>query len=941
MNHYRLSELLDLSAVQRMADANYKASGMPIGIIDGFDGSILVGVGWQDICVKFHRANHKSLERCQASDNYIKDHLAKGEACQYKCKNGLWDIGIPIIAAEQHLATMFLGQFFYEGEIPDREFFKQQAGRFGYDLENYLAALDHVPVFTRERVDNILEHNTSLVDFLVDLAEHSISKTKMGKALVESEGKYRRLTENARDVIYRMSLPDGRYEYVNQASSDLFGYTPEEFYGSPALIKQIIHPDWRPYLKEKWEKLLRGEVSPTYEYQIIHKSGQARWLSQRNALITDEHGAPVAIEGIVTDITDRKRSEEALKASEAHLRTLIRTIPDLVWLKDENGVYLSCNSRFESFFGAKEKDIIGKTDYDFLSTELADFFRNHDKAAIEKGRSQKNEKEVVFADDGHHEILETIQTPMHSSRGKLVGVLGIGRDITERMVAEQERGLLIAAIEQADEMITITDRNKIIQYVNPAFERMTGYSHREVIGQTPRLLDSDNPEEAFFQKSWETLSSGRSLAERAIQKHKDGTCFTVDASISPIRDASGQIVNYVSVKRNITDQLQLEAQFRQAQKMESVGRLAGGIAHDYNNMLNVILGNAELATRKIPSDDPLQSHLRAILDAGHRSAAITRQLLAFARKQTIEPRALDLNEVVEGMLKMIRRLIGEQIDLSWIPEADPWPVKMDPSQIDQILVNLCVNAKDAIADLGNIIIETGKVTFDETYCTSHAGFLPGMFVLLAVSDNGCGMERETLDNLFEPFFTTKKTGRGSGLGMATVYGIVKQNGGFINVYSETGKGTTIKIYLPRHEGKTDAVEAQDALEPPFSHGETVLLVEDETVMMEVVRVMLESLDYKVLTAATPSEALSLCEQNADPIDLLITDVVMPQMNGRELAGQLNTQFPAVKTLFMSGYTSNVIAHQGVLDEGVHFIQKPFSMHDLAFKLRKVLDTIQT
>jgi signal transduction histidine kinase/DNA-binding response OmpR family regulator len=381
----------------------------------------------------------------------------------------------------------------------------------------------------------------------------------------------------------------------------------------------------------------------------------------------------------------------------------------------------------------------------------------------------------------------------------------------------------------------------------------------------------------------------------------------------------------------------LEAQLIQAQKMESVGRLAGGVAHDFNNMLSLIIGYAELAMDAVGPADKLREDLKEILQAARRATEITRQLLAFARQQPIAPKVLDLNEAVHSMLKMLRRLIGEEIDLAWRPQTGLWPVKMDPTQIDQLLANLCVNARDAIAGVGKITIETGRASFDEAYCAVHAGFVPGDFVLLAVSDDGCGMDKETLGKIFEPFFTTKGVGQGTGLGLATVYGIVKQNNGFINVYSEPGKGTTIRIYLQLHSGQVQKIEARGAVGLPPGRGETVMIVEDEPAIMKMGVKMLEKLGYRLLASGSPGEALRLAGQHAGTIDLLLTDVVMPEMNGRELSSRMQALFPQIKTLFMSGYTASVIAHRGVLDEGVNFIQKPLSKPELASKVRAVLD----
>ena len=390
-------------------------------------------------------------------------------------------------------------------------------------------------------------------------------------------------------------------------------------------------------------------------------------------------------------------------------------------------------------------------------------------------------------------------------------------------------------------------------------------------------------------------------------------------------------------KKMETELRQSQAQLLHAQKMESVGRLAGGVAHDYNNMLGIIIGYTQLAMDKTGEADPLYADLQEIYRAAQRSADITRKLLAFARKQTVSPMVLDLNTAVEGMLKMLRHLLQEDLTLSWYPGTGIWPVKIDPSQMDQVLVNLCVNARDAIDGTGEIIIETGNVVFDPDYCALHHGFIPGDFVMLTVSDTGCGMDSTTLDHIFEPFFTTKQVGQGTGLGLAMMYGIMRQNKGFINVYSEPGSGTTFKMYFPRDLTGMDAQTAPDRLKPEPGKGETILVVEDESALLTLTTRLLESLGYKVLSASGPKEALQLAETHTGRIDLLLTDVIMPDMNGSDLANQITAVYPEVKNLFMSGYSSNVIAGQGVPGRGMDFLQKPISIDDLAVKVRQILD----
>jgi signal transduction histidine kinase/DNA-binding response OmpR family regulator len=407
---------------------------------------------------------------------------------------------------------------------------------------------------------------------------------------------------------------------------------------------------------------------------------------------------------------------------------------------------------------------------------------------------------------------------------------------------------------------------------------------------------------------------------------RDGRVFGISAFGRDITD----------LKRAEAEKVKVDAQLRQAQKMESVGRLAGGVAHDFNNNLAVIMGHVEMALDRIDPSEPTHTDLEQIRKATQRSADLTRQLLAFARKQTVAPKMLNLNETVMGMLKMLRRLLGEDIDLNWQPAPDLWLIKVDPSQIDQILVNLCVNARDAIADVGRLTIETGNSIFDQDYVVSHAGAVLGEYVRLAVTDTGCGMDEETQTHMFEPFFTTKGLGKGTGLGLATVYGAVKQNNGFIDFRSELGKGATFTIYLPRHAGAVE--EQREEADGSGEHSRaTILLVEDEPAVLRITKNRLEELGYSVFSASTAGEAMRVAQEHAGAIHLLLTDVIMPEMNGRDLAAKLLSICPQTKCLFMSGYTADVIAEHGILEEGVFFIQKPFSTKELVAKMREILD----
>lgn len=489
--------------------------------------------------------------------------------------------------------------------------------------------------------------------------------------------------------------------------------------------------------------------------------------------------------------------------------------------------------------------------------------------------------------------------------------------------------------------------DKKMIFVSHNCGQLTGYSEEEFLAD-PGLLDEIfHPED---RERWDHHVHPKDEAGKAIALEfriitKAGQARWVNHICTEIHDEAGRFLGLRGDLVDITERKlaeeekdKFELQLHQAQKMESVGRLAGGVAHDFNNMLGVILGHAEISLLQGVSDQSLHDHLVEISKAAERSANLTRQLLAFARKQTVAPKELDLNATVAGMFTMLQRLIGEDVTLVWKPQEDLWPVKMDPSQLDQLLVNLCINARDAIDNVGTIIIETGCHVFDAAYCASHLEFRPGDYVCLVISDNGCGMDKETLTHIFEPFFTTKGVGKGTGLGLATVYGVVKQNNGFVNVYSEPGQGTTFTIYLPRYVGGGIQLQTEKIEEPAMGGQETILLVEDDPGILQMAAMMLEGMGYTVLAANSPDKAIRLAKEHTGEIRLLMTDVIMPEMNGRDLATNLVSIYPRLKSLFMSGYTADIISNHGVLDEGVFFIQKPFSMEDLALTVRKVLDS---
>jgi two-component system cell cycle sensor histidine kinase/response regulator CckA len=498
---------------------------------------------------------------------------------------------------------------------------------------------------------------------------------------------------------------------------------------------------------------------------------------------------------------------------------------------------------------------------------------------------------------------------------------------------------LSTAMEQTAESIIITDAEGIILYVNPAFERVTGYSRAEAIGQNPRLLKSGKHDASFYGDLWRTITAGQVWRGRFVNRKKDGSLFTEEATIAPVRNQAGEIVNYVATMRDVTREVALEEQFRQAQKMEAVGRLAGGVAHDFNNLLTIIHLSARLAERKLHPEDALWPHVQRIRETGERATKLTKQLLAFSRQEVIEPHVLDLNSVGGDMSKMLKRIIGEDIELVTNLVEEPWPVYADPTRIEQVILNLAVNARDAMPQGGTLTIKTSNVVLDEGYARQHLDVEPGEYVMLEISDTGMGMEGEVKQHLFEPFFTTKERGKGTGLGLAMVFGIIRQNKGHVEVDSEIGQGTSFKIYLPRTE-KTEAWLLPSS-QPPHPtpsdrNGETLLVVEDEADVRALTVEILTLQGYQVLAAANGPEALRISGEHDGPIHLLLTDLVMPHMSGKELAEQMNSRRPDMRVLYMSGYAdSAVLQGRTPAMEGA-FLSKPFTAEHLIQRVRAAL-----
>ncbi|MBD3278308.1 MAG: PAS domain S-box protein [Candidatus Aegiribacteria sp.] len=764
--------------------------------------------------------------------------------------------------------------------------------------------------------------------------------------LQQAEAKFRLLAESMSDIVWTVDL-DLKTTYVSPSIHEILGYTPEERMKqtveemvTPGSLKTIRKLLKREFLREKmtpWST--KKSLTVMTEYYV--KGGGTRWLENHVRWIRDENGKISGIHGISRDITRRRREEILFKrAAEASSDLIFEWEMDtdrLIWHGDINS---------ELGYGP---DKSFKTLQDWLEIIHPDD-RERLRRDFDLHRTSAEKMEIVYRikhRDGSWRFWSDKGLPVLSEEGKPCRWVSVCQDITRRKLAQDElvksRQKYLNLIENQGEGIAVVNTDEDFTFANPASERIFGVSSGGLVGRNLyEFLDEANSTAISLQT--QNRRDGRTGSYEVAIIRPDGRKRELQVTANPQYE-NGEYAGAFGIFRDITHQRRMEAekeqlqkQLQQAQKMESVGRLAGGVAHDFNNMLSVISGHAEMIEDQLQEDSEILGGIREIRKAAAHSTSIVSQLLAFARKQTVSPRVLDLNRIVEKILKMLKRLIGEDVHLNWKPHQQLWPVRVDPSQIDQVLANLSINARDAIDGVGNIYIETDNVSMSAEDCRGRSEFEPGDYVTLSVCDDGRGMDEKTRKNVFEPFFTTKDVGQGTGLGLATVYGIVKQNNGFIYVYSEPGQGSCFRIYLPRHSSEpadtTDTVE-----ETSFTGGsETVLLVEDEPAILNMTTSMLELMGYTVLAAQSPEVALKQAEKYPEEIHLLITDVVMPQMNGLDLAEKLRREHSELKCLFMSGYTSDIIASQGVIDEKVNFIQKPFTSKALSIKVREALDS---
>ncbi len=796
------------------------------------------------------------------------------------------------------------------------------------------------------------------------LAEH---------ALRESERRYRLIAENAADIIWATDL-ELRLTYISPSVLRVRGFTVEEMLAldpgdslPPSSLELALR-----MLAEELELEQTGTADPNrarnVELQEYRKDGTLIWTENEITFLRDEQGRAIGLIGVTRDITDRKNAEIALRESRQTLANVIDFLPDATFVVDQNGVVIAWNRAMETMTGVAASDILGRGDHEYslpfyghrrpilIDQVLGGETRLDSRYLVMEWQGQTLTGEAYApALPGGARFLSGTAAALFDSNHNIVGAIESIRDITEKKeqqeaLRESEARYRMLA-ENIRDIVWITSMSLQFVYLSPAVESVLGYSVDEFKGAplshiTPpdslELLKRILAEELMREDSPEKDPRHSRVVE-SQHRHKNGHLLWFESRITFLRGENGQPVGILGLSRDISDRKRaeeergrLEEQLSQAQKMEAIGRLAGGIAHDFNNLLTGITGYTEMLMGSVRTEDPIYADLAEIKKATDRAASLTAQLLAFGRKQIINPRVVDLNELLGQSSRMVKRVIGEDVDFLFAPGGGALRVKADPGQIEQALINLAINARDAMPNGGRLTVETAQVRIDEEYCRSHPEAVAGQYIMIAVSDTGTGISEDVLPHLFEPFFTTKEKGKGTGLGLSMVYGIVRQNHGFINVYSEINRGTCFKIFLPAVNDEVTEEVAPEQISRSAG-GETILLVEDEELVRNLAVRALERQQYRVLVADGAETALRLVNETSDRIDLLLSDVVMPRTNGRELYAQVKSIRPNVKVLFMSGYTEETITHRGVLESGTRFIQKPFSIDGLARAVREALD----
>ncbi len=831
----------------------------------------------------------------------------------------------------------------YQSLYPDPELQQKAIERMAKMREGDDIHAEEWLITTKSDEKRTLSISTSVVKeedgkvYVLAIIQDITDRKRAEEAIRENEKKYSDLIGSLQEGIWLIDK-NAYTTFVNPPMAQMLGYTADEMQGKH-LFDFMDEKDIEIASKKLENR--RSGIKEQHEFEFRRKDGSSVFTLLETSSIIDKDGNYAgAIAGVI-DITGRKQADRALYESEEKYRTILESIEEGYYETDIKGNFTFFNDSMCKISGYPSNELMRMNDRDFLTPETA---RNIYKIFNEIYRTEKPARIVaheLIKKDRSRINVEISASLIKDSKGKPAGFRGFVWDVTEAKKIEAEliktKDFLQNIFNSSAECITTTDLHGNIIYVSPRMKDILGYDQKELIGEKAYSLYSNGKEDA--EEIMKTITEKGELRNHEMKLvKKDGGLVDIKLSASLLKDEKGETIGTLGIYSDITEEKILDAQLKQAQKMEAIGTLAGGVAHDFNNILTTIIGNAELILLTVGKNVSLCEEIKEIKMAGERGAALTRQLLAFSRKQMIQPKILDLNKLLAGIKKMLVRLIGENIEILVIPEPGLWQVEIDPGQMEQVVMNLVVNARDAMPDGGKLTIQTANTYLDEDYF-SEQNILedqPGSYVMVAVSDTGSGMDKVTQEHIFEPFYSTKEKGKGTGLGLSTVYGIVKQNKGFIWVYSEPGQGTTFKIYLPSAREGVKTEEKVLASVKDLGGSETVLVVEDNVSLLNFAQKTLRKYGYNVLTANNGEDALRICKEHSGQIDLLLTDVVMPMMSGKQTVERLQPLYPQMKVIYMSGYTDDSIVHLGVLEPGLNFLEKPFSPEALAVKVREVL-----
>ncbi len=1065
-----LQSIVNIDEIQSIMDDFHYLTNMVTAVLD-LNGNVLESTGWQDICTKFHRINPQTAQNCTVSDLHLSKNLKPGEYTGYKCKNGLWDVVTPLYVGTKHLGNIYTGQFFYDDDQIDEDFFDKQADIYGFDKKSYLDAFRCIPRYNRETISHLMGF---LTKFTAYISRISLANIKLEKEIRErkvadenlqaSEENLKNTFDLSPSLICKTNIHSASFVEVNSAVTRILGYSAEEFKSRPLL--DFIHPDDKQRTADIVAEQLKGKEVAFFENRYLCSDGSYKWIAwqgtppDKNGIVTaigsdiNDHkqteirlqevselnqtivnSSPIGISiynsagdciaandtigeilgtskdqilqqnfhqieswkksglyslalsamkdqerkhlemhitttfgktgyfdchlvpflsgnelhllNTAEDISQRKTAERALLKSEMQLRTLVDSIPDLVWLKDLNGVYLSCNPMFERFFGAKESVIVGKTDYDFVDKDLADFFREHDRRAMAAGNPSINEEWLTFADNGYKGLFETIKLPMYDADGNLIGVLGVARDISKRKNAENALRENEQRYKSAQRMGQVGNWEYDLAteefWASDQARRMYGFDPESTNFTTDEVENCIPERERVHQALIDLIEQNEPYnLEFDIQPITGPSKRTIRSIAENLFDEKGVPQKVIGVVQDITiqkkaekEKIHLERQLKQSQKMESIGNLAGGIAHDFNNILSSVIGFTELALDDVSKGTPLEDNLQEVYTAGTRARDLVKQILAFARQSDEVLKPIRVDTISKEVIKLIRSTIPTTIKINQEIKSDSL-IMGNPTQVHQVLMNLCTNAAHAMEDTGGVLeIRVMDVELNDQSPQPLLELKSGKYINVIVSDTGAGIPLDIIDSIFDPYFTTKNVGEGTGMGLALAHGIVGSYGGKITVDSELGKGTVFSIYLPVSKNR-DNHQPYAKEDLPLGT-ERILFVDDELPIAKMGSQILERLGYQVTIRTSSVEALELFRSKPNDFDLIVSDMTMPKMTGDDLAMELIAFRSDIPVIICTGYSKKITDEKAAKIGIKAFAYKPVVKADLAKIVRKVLD----